>query len=246
MKKIILLLSTLPSLFAFSCKSIPLNKTELSPMAIMSLYGNTSLSLYEDTTNQSDGNYKIKANEEGFLTSLLNNTLDKDNIEKASAEERINSAEKIFKSMLQQEGIEIIEKEKVSSTNGYKIAKSNFLTIMQNTKAAEGYDLLKSVKSKLNHTVLQETGASSLVYAAFKFQKTYLFSGYKKLGMTPRVEMTIFLLDSNNKIILDKSYVGTSEKYAALYDNNYSKEELCSYYNEAIEDAVRQFLNDFQ
>ena len=69
----------------YSCKSVPSDLASYNPVAIITVYSNTSVPWY----SESSGSETV---DDGVLTGMVNRMIDKNNPETAKAQERIDEA----------------------------------------------------------------------------------------------------------------------------------------------------------
>lgn len=241
MKKGVILL-VLPLLALASCKTTKVPLTSHSPIAIVTIYGNPSVSWYEDKVTT---DYKVARQDEGFLTGLLNKALLRDTSETDTAQDRINDAAEQITSLLRDYGIEVIDPSVVRETPAYKHAGKTFFDDIANTLPAVGYDAISSSTAQLNKRMISATGAKSLAYIKFKFQKVKVQEGLHDIGVTARVHMEIFVADEKGKTLLNKEYDEVAPDYTDFYKNSWDRGAVCAFFHDTIHSLLTRFADDF-
>lgn len=241
MKKSVWLLPLAVIAFA-SCKSTKVPLTEHSPMAIVTIYGNPSVAWYEEKVTT---DYKVERQDEGFLTGLINKALLRDTSETDTAQERIDDAAKQITELLRSYGIVVIDPGVLRDTPAYKHAGKTFFDDIANTLPAEGYDAISSSTSQLNKRMMDATGAKSVAYIKFKFQKVKVQEGLHDIGVAARVHMEIFAADEKGKTLLNKEYDEVSKAFTDFYKNSWDRKAVCGYFHDTIHTLLMRFADDF-
>lgn len=236
-KSIFVLLGAIP--FLYGCASTPKNLKEFSPVAIMTVYSNPSVPWYDEKTNS-------ESVEDGILSGAVNRLINRKNPEHEERQERINYAGSLLSEKMRDFGLEVIDPTTNKDGSAYKNAGSDFTDYIGNTVPAEGYSAITSSNGKMNRTFCKETGAKSVLYVNFRFQKVMVQEGVHNKGVAARVVMSVFGTDSNGKKIINKEYKAVSEGYADLVkSSNWDKEKVLSFYPELEERVITQFLTEF-
>lgn len=225
-----------------SCRTTAVNLADYSPAAIMTVYSNNGVPWYQEKTGD---NYELEQQEDGILTGFINRALDKNNPETLLVQERVDSAARIFADTLAQNGIQVIEPATLKDCPAYRNAGTGFFDTLNSTVAATGYDVIGSSSRKLNKMTAEQTGAKALVYVKFRFQKETLQEGFRNAGVCARVVMTVYAADSQGKSIINKEYTGRSAEYTPLRNNNWNRDEVCSYFEETVQTLSNRFAMDF-
>lgn len=230
-------------LFLAGCKSAGIDMRDYTPAAIMTVYANSSVPWYEEPA-PSGSTYKVSQEEEGLITGAVNKLFTRKNPENTEKQERVDFAARILSEKLRECGIEVIDPSSYSSSSVYKNAGKNFFDTMNNQLPAEGYDAINSASSILNRRMSEETGAASLFYVKFMFQKEYVKEGLRNVGVAARVTMSVYGADSRSKTILNKEYVCTSTQFTGLKNSRYDSEALCSFFPETTIAVIEEFAED--
>ena len=231
------------ALILSSCRSTKVEIDTYKPAAIITVYGNTTVPLYDGSTSTAE-NYKVQQTDDGIITGLINRAIDKDNVEQTTANERINYAAALFEKTLLDKNIEIISAEKIQKSSGYANTVKNFINALSNTKAAQNYSIVPESNSITNKRIAREAGAKSLYYVHFKFQKENVKDGVHVVGVRARTAMTVYACDSKSKTLIANDYSSSSEKYTLYSNSKYDKEELCSFFETTIDNVINEFASD--
>ena len=243
MKKTLLplaLLCMLPLFYA--CRSTQLDLSLYTPVAIMTMYSNPGVPWYEER-NGSNG---AQQTDEGILTGAVNRMLNKQNPETATAQSRIDGASALFSERLRDAGIAVIDPTTLKNCTAYKNTGKTFFDYLGNTLPAAGYDALTSSNKRLNRAMCAESGAKSVLYVSFRFQKVLVKDGVRNKGVAARVVMQVYGTDDAGKKLINRDYIAVSADYAELVrSSTWDKEKLCALFPAAIARVITNFLLDF-
>ena len=238
MKKCFLLLIGLIP-FLYSCGSVPADLKEYSPVAIMTVYSNPSVPWYDEKTG-------AESVEDGILSGAVNRFLNKKNPENTTTQERIDYASALLSERMRAFGLEVIDPSTNKELSAYKHAGKDFSDYLGNTVPAQGYEAFTTSNGKQNRSICKESGAKSVIYVNFRFQKVIVKDGVRDKGVAPRLVMSVFGTDSKGKMILNKEYKAVSGDYAELIkSSDWDKEKVVSLYPQLEEKLITQFLTDF-
>ncbi len=236
-KTLFALLGAIP--FLYGCASTPQNLKDFSPVAIMTVYSNPSVPWYDEKTNS-------ESVEDGILSGAVNRLINRKNPEHEERQERINYASSLLSQKMRDFGLEVIDPTTHKDGSVYKDAGSDFIDYIENTVPAEGYKAITSSNGKMNRTFCKETGAKSVLYVNFRFQKVMVQEGVHNKGVAARIVMSVFGTDSNGSRIINKEYKAVSDGYADLIkSSNWDKEKVLSFYPDLEEQVITQFLTEF-
>ena len=238
MKKILgALFCALPLFYA--CKSLPSDLATYSPVAIMTVYGNPSVPLYDEKTDS-------ETVDDGVLSGAVNRLINKKNPEVETAQERIDFASALLSERMRDFGLEVIDPTVLKEGSAYKHAGKTFIDYLGNTVPAAGYDAITSSSGKLNRTVCQESGAKSTLYVKFRFQKVKVKEGVHDKGIAARLVMNVFGTDDKGKKIINCEYKTVSSDYAEIVkSSNWDKEKVVSLFPNLTNRLITQFLADY-
>ena len=236
-KAIFALLGAIP--FLYGCASTPQNLKDFSPVAIMTVYSNPSVPWYDEKTNS-------ESVEDGILSGAVNRLINKKNPEHEERQERINQASALLSEKMREFGLEVIDPTTNPEVSAYKNAGSGFTDYLGNTVPAQGYEAITSSNGKRNRSLCKESGAKSVLYVNFRFQKVMVKEGVHNKGVAARVVMSVFGTDENGKRIINKEYKAVSEDYADLVkSSNWDKEKVVSLFPDLENKVISHFLADY-
>ncbi len=245
MKKNISKFTILPFLglipFFYACASTPANLRDYSPVAVMTVYSNPSVPWFDEKS-------KTESVEDGILSGAINRLINKKNpeTEKEAVQERIDYAGQLLSARIRDFGMEAITPESNPDCSAYKNAGKTFSDYLGNTVPAAGYEAIASSNGKMNRMICKETGAKSVIYVNFRFQKVMVKDGVRNTGVAPRVAMTVFATDNTGKKIISKEYSAISEDYTDLIKSSeWDKEKVVSQFPALSDKVITQFLSEF-
>lgn len=229
-----------------SCASSAVKMAENQPVAIMTVYGNRGVpwSTETDGSSNNSSTYETMQEDEGALTGLVNRIINRKNPEDELAQDRIDFASAELERHLAESGIELVSSEKIHKSGAYKKGVKSFLNYVESRLPAQGYDAIASSSSKLNKMIVQETGAQSLLYVSFRFEKQPLLNGVHTEGVSARVELSVYAANAKGKTIANKKYVAISRDAAPASHKDYDKEKLCSLFEDTTSAAISMFIMD--
>ena len=234
---------SLSALFALtnfiSCKSASVELKNYSPVVLVTASGNTNLTWYEKNPPVNDK----RSSESGFLTGKINSTLNADNLEYSFARDTPDKSVEVFASVLAEKSFEILTAENSPDLPCYKAG--NFATaFLENKISATGYKSVSSSNRSLRRATVKQSGAKSLVFLEFEFQKLKSKNQDGESCVKARVEMKVNLLNEEGKCIFKNKYTAVSSEGALLYGNTWSREEVISYFPALVEQCTSDFLSE--
>ncbi|MBQ9623293.1 MAG: hypothetical protein IJP90_10170 [Treponema sp.] len=225
----------------YSCGSVPTDLKSYSPVAIVTVYSNPSVPWYDEKS----GGESV---EDGILSGTVNRMINKKNpeTEKEAAQSRIDYASELLSQRMKDFGLEVVDPDEHKDCVVYKDTESTFYDYLKNTVPAKGYNAITNSNGKINRLVCKETGAQSVLYVNFRFQKVMLKDGVRNKGVAARLVMSVFGTDSNGKKIINKEYNAVSSDYTDLIkSSDWDKEKLVSFFPELENQLIINFLTDF-
>lgn len=227
-----------------STKATPLN--EHTPIAVMTVYSNAQVPWDENAASQTNvTNTAVNQTDDGVFTGSLNRAIDKENPEILLAQNRIDDAAAVLFSTFEKNGLTTVEKEKITGSALYKAWMKNAMDYMNNTLPAAGYNTLQSANRKLNRTISKETGAGSVLYVSFRFEKQRVKDGVHDIGVRALTKMTVYAADSEGKNLFEKEYTATSTEYTDMHNAVWNRDKVCGYFHDTVESVVSQFMMDY-
>lgn len=242
MKKIAFLLPLLVVLLG-ACKSTGVDLSRYNPVAIMTVYSNPSVPWYEERSNAVSA---AQQSDDGILTGAVNRTLNRNNPETVTAQDRIDSASALLSERLRDCGIDVIDPTTCKDGTAYKNAGKGFRDYLGNTLPAVGYDALTSSNGRLNRAMCEESGAKAVLYATFRFQKVLVKDGVRNKGVAARVVLQVYGADGAGKKLFSREYTAVSSDYAELVKANiWDRAKVCALFPDPVNRTITAFLLDF-
>ena len=240
-KSILISFLGLSALILSSCGSTKLAVEEYSPMAVISIIGNSSVPWVKDDPNDPD-----ESEADGLLSNVVNKLIDKDNPEMVTAIDRLDYADESIRHLYSEiAGGEVLDKEKVVKSEAYEDLSASYFNLLSATKKATDYKDLTTIGSKNTRILLEKLGAKSAILLNFTFQKE-LAKGNKWNGnLYGLVNMKVKVLNSRGKQKLLKTYTAKSSQQIKISTHKYKKDELAESLKEPIDSCIRQFVMEF-
>jgi hypothetical protein len=244
MKKLSLLTSFLGfSAFIFtSCGSTKLAIQDQTPVAVISIIGNTQVPWVDHDTEATTATGEPEA--ENLLTSMATKFVSSQDPEILTAVDRLDYVyDSIAQNLPELTGLSVLPKDDVLTHDSYKQLKSSYFNMLAATKKATNYKDLSTIGSKPARLFLKNVGAKSAILVSCTFQKD-IAKGNRSTGTIKGVAtLKIKMLNQKGKEVINKIYTADTE-YLKIYDSEYNKEELVSLLNDAIDNTIRQFCMD--
>ncbi|WP_407429109.1 hypothetical protein [Treponema sp.] len=236
--KIIITIQAL-TLIAFltGCGSTKLALKDSSPVAIVSIVGNSQVPWVADDPNNDD-----EASSDGILSNMVNKLIDGQNPEIVTAKDRLDYADDSFRSIVSEvAACEFIDKNKVVSSERYQNTTASYFNALSATVVATGYKDFTTLGAKNARLIMQEVGANSLIIANFTFEKK-LLSGNKWNGeFVGLVTMKVRVLNERGKEIINKTFITQTSERTKISSHKYNKDTFVETLKEAVDSAIRQF-----
>ncbi|QQO10010.1 hypothetical protein [Breznakiella homolactica] len=180
------------------------------------------------------------------VRNTLGLSADKEDVYNSDAENLINEAETILRSLLSHSGIgEFADKNTVINSRSYQNAELDSRAVKNNDTAAEGYKLINSGDKQLAADLAAETGIGSSMFVRFNFSKD-LSSGIGKTGtMRAIVTMAVTIISADGKTVYKKSGDYTSRAKISVSGGAYDNDELMDLFYATISDACYDFTDQF-
>lgn len=222
------------------------NKTDISgcsPAALISITGTKLVNWKTEKIYDSD---EDDSDNDGILNGLLNNTINKNSPEIATATDRLDYADESTRKILPEfAGLQILDKQTVFSSDFYKAKGRVIMNSLEYKTKATGYKDISSIGGKAARILMRETNANSLIILDFSFKKK-LADGTRKDGLIAGfAAMNVKFLDRTGKIIINKIYDCNSDKKIKIQDGYYSQTELVELLKSNIDLCLTQFALEF-
>lgn len=240
LKRFVFLMGTLVFAVAFSgCASAKIEKQSISPLAIITVAGNSSLPWYV-----------VKEGEEpkatkGLLQNAINSKFYDDDPEVASSFNRLDYAEdalrKIFGEICE---IDFVGKEEVVSSKKYKSMSEGLLSIMNTTITATDYKDLRNPGKYDLKKLCESVGAKGGVVIEFEFFKKTASGTTVNGTVCPFVKMKTKIFDQTGKEIKYKTYTVQGAETLKVAGRKYDADALVEMYPAVIDQLLTQFAMD--
>ena len=240
LKRFVFLMGTLVFAVAFSgCASAKIEKQSISPLAIITVAGNSSLPWYV-----------IKDGEEpkatkGVLQNAINSKVFENDPEIASAYNRLDYAEDALRRVLGEIAeIQFVDKADVVSSKKYKMMSEGLLSVMNTTITATDYRDLRNPGKYDLKKLLESVGGKGGVVLEFEFFKKAATGTTISGTVCPYVKMKANLYDEDGKEIKYKTYSLQGSETLKVAGRRYDQEALVEMYPEIIDQLLAQFAMD--
>lgn len=239
-KATVLSVFSLCAAFLAGCASAKIEPESVSPLAVITVAGNSTLPWYV----LKDGE-EPSANK-GLLQNTINSKFRQENPEIASSYNRLDYAEDALRRIIPDvAGIEVLDRESVLSSKSYKQMSSGLFSAMNTTITAEGYKDLRSPDRYLMSKLCNETGANGCIVLEFEFFKKAVSGSLINGEGAPYIKMKAKLYNSDGKEIKYKTYTATGAETVKVKAKKYNQDELISYYPAVIDQLITQFAMEF-
>lgn len=222
------------------CASTKLSVKESSPVAIISITGNTQIPWVDEESEEVSPTGEPEA--ESLLTSMASSFTNSQNPEILTAIDRLDYAyDSANLNLLELAGYTVLPKEELLSSEAYTYMAPSYFNMLTATKNATGFKDLSILGAKNARYIMEETGAKSLLALSFTFQKE-LVRGTRSSGTVGGiVTMKAKILNSRGREVFNKIFVARTSGQIKIMHGQYNKETLIENLNDAIDDAMRQF-----
>lgn len=221
------------------CKTTEVNMKEHMPVAIASVYCNPSVPWYSSDPSSPDDPGT------GAVTNMINKALNSNNPELITLNSRIDGAAETLCHVLEENGIEVLDAEKLAESKSYQKASIAWLEVLSTDVPASGYKALDYNGKSRNRRIAQECGAESLIFAEFVFEKQKIPVGLFDMSAAARVTLKIYVCDSMGKKLLFKTYSAISPETTEYNNGSWDRQAVCDAFPSAIESVVNQFVMDY-
>ena len=221
------------------CASAKIEKESISPVAVITVAGNSSLPWYV-----------IKDGEEpkatkGVLQNAINSKVFENDPEIASAYNRLDYAEDALRRVLGEIAeIQFVDKADVVSSKKYKMMSEGLLSVMNTTITATDYKDLRSPGKYDLKKLLESVGGKGGVVLEFEFFKKAATGNTINGTVCPYVKMKTKLYDQEGKEIKYKTYTLQGAETLKVAGRRYDQEALVGMYPEVIDQLLSQFAMD--
>lgn len=222
------------------CGSTKISLQEQSPIAVISIIGNTQVPWVDEESESTTPTGEPEA--ENLLTSMANRLTDSQNPEILTAVDRLDYAyDSANLNLLEMTGCTVIPKEELLASEAYTYMSPSYFNMLSATKTATGFKDLSVIGAKNARYLMEATGAKSALLLSFTFQKE-LGKGMKSNGtVNGIVTMKAKLLNSRGREVINKIFEAKTSEPIKIFNGQYNKDLLVEELNDAIDAVIRQF-----
>lgn len=246
MKKFLfaVLSSGMIALVLASCASSNVTLSQKSPMAVISVIGNSYIPWVSEEDNSSDDDNDAS---EGMINGFINTMLGSQNPEVQTAVDRVDYAEESFRSIVGEiSGIHFLEKTDVVNNEVYKMLSESFYNSLSPTVKATNYKDFTIIGAKKARFLMDSIGAKSLAIIDFSFKKERIDETKTQNFVGGIVIFKVKILDEEGREIINKVYTEkTTSKIKRYGSSDYDKDALIALFPEAIDNAIRKFSIEY-
>lgn len=242
MKKInVLFLALIGSAFVLTgCASTKISLQESSPVAVISIIGNTQVPWIDEDDETVLATDEPEA--ESLLTSMASRIMDSNNPEILTAVDRLDYAfDSASMNILEMTGCAVLPKEEVLSSEAYTYLTPSYFNSLTPTKTATGFKDLTTIGAKNARYLMDSIGAKSLLSLSFTFQKDVVKGTKTNGAIGGVVTMKAKLLNNRGREIVNKIFVAKTSEPIKIMHGQYNKDSLVEQLENAIDDVMRQF-----
>ena len=242
MKKInVLFLALIGSAFVLTgCASTKISLQESSPVAVISIIGNTQVPWIDEDDETVLATDEPEA--ESLLTSMASRIMDSNNPEILTAVDRLDYAfDSASMNILEMTGCAVLPKEEVLSSEAYTYLTPSYFNSLTPTKTATGFKDLTTIGAKNARYLMDSIGAKSLLILSFTFQKDVVKGTKTNGAIGGVVTMKAKLLNNRGREVLNKIFVAKTSEPIKIMRGQYNKDSLVEQLENTIDDVMRQF-----
>ena len=223
-----------------SCASTKISLQESSPVAVISIIGNTQVPWIDEDDETVLATDEPEA--ESLLTSMASRIMDSNNPEILTAVDRLDYAfDSASMNILEMTGCAVLPKEEVLSSEAYTYLTPSYFNSLTPTKTATGFKDLTTIGAKNSRYLMDSIRAKSLLILSFTFQKDVV-KGTKTSGAIGGVvTMKAKLLNNRGREIVNKIFVAKTSEPIKIMRGQYNKDSLVEQLENTIDDVMRQF-----
>ena len=223
-----------------SCASTKISLQESSPIAVISIIGNTQVPWIDESEDSTSPGEEPET--EGLLTSMAARITDSQNPEILTAVDRLDYAfDSASMNILEMTGCAVLPKEEVLSSEAYTYMAQSYFNMLSATKTATGFKDLTIIGAKNARYLMDSLGAKSLLILSFTFQKDVV-KGTKTSGAIGGVvTMKAKLLNNRGREIVNKIFVAKTSEPIKIMHGQYNKDSMVEQLENAIDDVMCQF-----
>lgn len=214
-----------------SCASSSVSIEECTPVAVVTVVGNTSVPWADDIAESG-----------GLISSALNKAIDGANPERLTSQDRVDHLEESLRESLSDiAGVEVAEKEHVLSAPAYKKMRQSIYNSTVSTVSASGYRDFSRLGAKSARLLERELGVGALVLAECVFSKRVCEGTQSSGAVCGVVALSCVVLGPDGREAISGE-VSAETEAIPVSRYSYDKDALVSMFPAAIEAAARKFV----
>ena len=222
------------------CASTKISLQESSPVAVISIIGNTQVPWIDEDDETVLATDEPEA--ESLLTSMASRIMDSNNPEILTAVDRLDYAfDSASMNILEMTGCAVLPKEEVLSSEAYTYLTPSYFNSLTPTKTATGFKDLTTIGAKNARYLMDSIGAKSLLILSFTFQKEVVKGTKTNGAIGGVVTMKAKLLNNRGREVLNKIFVAKTSEPIKIMRGQYNKDSLVEQLENTIDDVMRQF-----
>lgn len=227
---------------SFSCASSKITLSDGSPMAIITVVGNSYIP-WTDDEGAEEGNDAS----EGLLNSLAHTLLGSKDPEVLTAVDRVDYAEESFRNIVSEvSGTEVLEKADVINVEEYKVLSESFFNSLSATVKATNYKDFSIIGAKKARFLMDSVGAKSLAALSFSFKKERADENNYQKFCRGLVIMKVKIINEEGREIINKVYTEQTNSKVRMYSgSDYDKDALVNLFPDAIDSVITRFALEF-
>lgn len=223
-----------------SCASTKISLQESSPVAVISIIGNTQVPWIDEDDETVLATDEPEA--ESLLTSMASRIMDSNNPEILTAVDRLDYAfDSASMNILEMTGCAVLPKEEVLSSEAYTYLTPSYFNSLTPTKTATDFKDLTTIGAKNARYLMDSIGAKSLLILSFTFQKDVVKGTKTNGAIGGVVTMKAKLLNNRGREIVNKIFVAKTSEPIKIMRGQYNKDSLVEQLENTIDDVMRQF-----
>lgn len=223
-----------------SCASTKISLQESSPVAVISIIGNTQVPWIDEDDETVLATDEPEA--ESLLTSMASRIIDSNNPEILTAVDRLDYAfDSANLNILEMTGCAVLPKEEVLSSEAYNYMTPSYFNSLTPTKTATGFKDLTTIGAKNARNLMDSIGAKSLLILSFTFQKDVVKGTKTNGAIGGVVTMKAKLLNNRGREVLNKIFAAKTSEPIKIMHGQYNKDSLVEQLENTIDDVMRQF-----
>lgn len=233
------------SLLLAACTSTKIDLTSAGAVAMMTVFGNGDVPWYEEEDPNIEVDQLDRMTEDrGILSTFVNGIINKDSPEYLLSQDRINDAALTFVQTMRSAGITVIDPSTFETASAYESAQRSMIDRAESRYPAEGYNAIQGSPKKRTVLMAQESGAATMLYVNFEFQKQRLKEGRNQI-VKARVVMSVTAENADGKKIIEKEYTALSDDFSFYEKAAWDVDKICSLFHDVVQTLSNEFVTEY-